>query len=93
MNGVSPQKARQPRRVVIMLLLLLLITFGTFMGVSLGVFIAGGLNRWPTVTILIPPNNDQLTMTSTTFVKQFKDDIYARVTQLAQTKTPVATKK
>jgi len=89
---ISPKKKpRKSNRITIFSLLLLLITFGILMGISMGALIAGRLNRWPTVTILIPQNEVQVTETFVAFKDQFKSDIYKRITQLAQTKTPVGT--
>jgi len=57
----------------------------------MGIAIAGGLNRWPTITILIPPNDAQLTETASAFKVQFRATFYARVTEISLTKSPSRT--
>lgn len=89
-NFGHPRKPRRSARVVIVLLLMLLLTFGTFLGISLGVFIANGLHRLPTITILIPPNEAQITETHVAFKEQFLGTLWAKVTQNAL--TPYATR-
>jgi hypothetical protein len=79
--------------MVIVLLLMLLLTFGTFLGVSMGVVIANSLHRWPTITILIPPNEAQLTATSAAFKQYFLETLWAKVTQKALTPLPTRTPK
>ncbi len=91
MNDFPPPPKRKSTRWVIVLLLMALIIIGTMIGISMGIAIAGGLNRWPTITILIPPNDAQLTETRSAFKAQFLATFYARVTEISLTKGPTRT--
>jgi hypothetical protein len=87
MNGGNPRRMRPRASLQIALLLLFLTVFGIFAGVAMGAVIAANLNRRPTITAYVTPVPEQQTATATAFQKQFRDQVYKRITELAQTRT------